>query len=273
MANELEIPGGIRTTKNVEADAWCGPYASLAAARAAVPTAMRLYRTVKVIEAGEVVEYIWRAGTGDGDLVIKSSVVDQATEADYGTTVYGTQVEVEDAADNPTLSAIPVNETVHLRGLRWFINRVFATARTIGGIWSAPTPTLGTDSTQIATTQFVQAALGKGVVDLGDVSGVVTLNLANGRKFKCRATGNITAFSFSNEVEGLDYTLDITTETTAKSITFVASKFRFPFNLAPQLTSPLANGSAPAKAVDKFVFTCAVAGRLDCVITPDLRDN
>lgn len=276
MAGEIQTPKGLKTTKNVPVDAWYGPYADLATARAAVPTAMRLYRTVGIIEVGGVMEYIWKVGTADGDLVIKSSVVDPATEADYGTTVYGTQVEVEDAADNPTLGSIPVNESVHLRGLRWFINRVLATARTIGGIWSAPTAALGTDTTQLATTGFVQNAVGGGalgVVDLGDVSGIVTVNLANGRKFKCRATGNITAFSFTNEVLGLDYVLDITTETTAKTITFVAAKFRFPFNLAPQLTSPLANGSAPAKAIDKLVFTCAVAGRLDAVITPDLRNN
>lgn len=157
----------------------------------------------------------------------------------------------------------------------WWTN-IKTVAQTIAGVWQAPTPALGTNTTQIATMAALQAALGVGVVDLGDVSGAVSVDLSTGRKFKCRATGNITSFTFTNEVVGLDYYLDITTETAAKTIAWTAAKFRWPLgtNGIPQLTNCTLNGtSGPARAIDKFIFTCAVAGRLDVSIMPDLQNN
>ncbi len=59
-------------------DSWVGPYSSLAAARAAVPVSMRAKngvpfgRTVKIMTAQGIVEYWWKNGTGDNDLVEKN---------------------------------------------------------------------------------------------------------------------------------------------------------------------------------------------------------
>lgn len=55
----LELPGGVKTTKNVPLDPWRGPYTSITEAMGAVPAVMRPYRTIEIIEAGFAVEYQW----------------------------------------------------------------------------------------------------------------------------------------------------------------------------------------------------------------------
>lgn len=271
MANELEIPGGIKTTNNVEADAWAGPYASLAAARAAVPTIMRLYRTVKIIEGSGIVEYVWKNGTADGDLVIKASVVDLASESQYGTTTYGTQAETEDAADNPTLGSISAVETVHLRGLRWFLNRVLATARAITGVWTAPTAALGTNTTQLATAAFVQQEKDEAPVDLGSVaSGTIVLDLSR-KNFLVTLTGTVT-LDYTNLVIGREYCVRIE-RSTATVLNFIVNKWAAPLAAVPGLTNPTQNGSSPAKAVDFLTFKAMKTGdRPTVVITPDAQN-
>lgn len=64
----FEIPFGLRRTTAGQDSEWAGPYADVAAANAAVPAAVRLLRTVII----GTVEYIWRNGVADGDLVIKN---------------------------------------------------------------------------------------------------------------------------------------------------------------------------------------------------------
>lgn len=111
------------------------------------------------------------------------------------------------------------------------------------------------------------------VVNLGNVSGTVVVDLSLGTKFKLNQTGNITSFSFTNEVIGKDYLFEITRETTNYTFTFATGKFRFPIGSAPVLTNPTTNGTSPAKAVDILTGLCMVASRLDMVITPDLQNN
>jgi hypothetical protein len=66
--NVLELPFGIRTTKPAAADFWYGPWASVAAAKAGVPRAIRtLGLTVFVIGIGK---HCWRNGLEDADLVL-----------------------------------------------------------------------------------------------------------------------------------------------------------------------------------------------------------
>ncbi len=69
MAGELEISQPVRLTNNKHVDAWYGPYATVAAACAAVPQEMRLRRVVGIILPGGIVDHCWRAGTQDADLV------------------------------------------------------------------------------------------------------------------------------------------------------------------------------------------------------------
>lgn len=271
MAQELELPGGLRTTNNVPADAWYGPYADLATARAAVPTNMRQYRTVGILTVDGVIEYVWKNGSGDSDLVIKSTAVDLATEADYGTTSYGTQAEVEDAADNPTLGSIPANLTAHLRGLRWFINRIFATGRAIGGVWTAPTAAFGTNTTQVANTAFVNLQIDEAVVDRGTVSsGTLVIDCAH-KNHKVILTGTV-SFDYTNLVEGREFSVWVE-RTTNTTINFTASKWMAPLAIKPQFSDPTANGSSPAKAIDIMTFKARAAGeRPTVVVTPDAQN-
>lgn len=270
MANELEIPAGVKPTNNVPTDAWYGPYADLAAARTAIPTTMRLHRTVGIITAGAIVEYWWKSGSGDADLEEKIADIDNASELDYGLTSYGTQAEVEDAADNPTLASIPDNLTAHLRGLRWFINRIFATARAISGVWTAPTPALGTNTTQLANAEFVNKQIDESIVDRGTVaSGTLTLDFSR-KNHKVTLTGNIN-LDYTNLTPGREIKLWIT-RATDTTITPVPSKFAPALKQWPGLTNPLANGSSPAKAVDILSFVACDGGALPTVsIHPDIQ--
>jgi hypothetical protein len=264
MANELEIPGGVKPTNNVPTDAWYGPYASLADARAAVPVGMRLYRTVGIIEAEGVTDYVWRLATGDADLLVKTADADPASETEYGTTTYGIQTEMEQAADEPVITDIPNTIGTHLRGLRYFINRVLATARVITAIWTAPTPAMRNNTQQLATTEYVQNEINK-VVNLGDISGIVSINGATGRIFTANVVGNITLFSVTNITPGV-YSF-VFTMTANRTIVWAPSIFGFPYKNPYLLTDPVAAGQA--SATDIFTGFCFSAGTLHMVNTPN----
>lgn len=111
------------------------------------------------------------------------------------------------------------------------------------------------------------------IVDLGNLSGSVVVDLSLGSKFRFAQTGNITSFSFSNEVVGREYMFEITRETTNYTFTFATGKYRFPIGAAPIMTNPTTNGSSPAKAIDILSCLCMISGRLDLVITPDMQNN
>lgn len=110
-------------------------------------------------------------------------------------------------------------------------------------------------------------------LDLGNLSGSIVIDLSLASKFKFNQVGNITSFSYINEVIGRDYIFEITRETTNYTFSFASGKFRFPIGAAPIMTNPTTNGSSPAKAIDILTGLCITAGRLDIVITPDMINN
>ncbi|RKR84913.1 hypothetical protein BDD43_5166 [Mucilaginibacter gracilis] len=76
MAANLEIGGAVKRTQKGDADWYYGgdneAWASLAAAKAGVPAAVRPGKTVGVFVSGSVVEYWWpTSAVSDADLVIK----------------------------------------------------------------------------------------------------------------------------------------------------------------------------------------------------------
>lgn len=69
----LEIITPLKVVNPIHLDDRYGPYASVAAAKAAIPVATRVKGlTVGVLSAGVVSEYWWKSGTADGDLIIKA---------------------------------------------------------------------------------------------------------------------------------------------------------------------------------------------------------
>lgn len=72
IANKIEI-----ANPHANVDVLYGPYNSLAEAKATVLSVLREKGlTVGVYESGAVVEYWWKAGTADGDLVLKQASVE-----------------------------------------------------------------------------------------------------------------------------------------------------------------------------------------------------
>lgn len=65
----LELPYGIKVLDTLATDAWYGPYPNIDSALSHVPTAVRKNRTVKI----DTVEYWWRDGSADEDLIVKTS--------------------------------------------------------------------------------------------------------------------------------------------------------------------------------------------------------
>ena len=69
LSNEIQI---VNPSANV--DSHYGTYSSLADAKLGVPVILREKgKTVGIIESGSVIEYWWKSGTTDSDLVVKGS--------------------------------------------------------------------------------------------------------------------------------------------------------------------------------------------------------
>ena len=73
MANSFDLSVNVRNANpSANIDFYYGTYESKEAACAAVPLAVRMIgKTVGIIENGAVVEYWWKSGTADEDLVLK----------------------------------------------------------------------------------------------------------------------------------------------------------------------------------------------------------
>jgi len=83
----FELPTSISVVNPIHLDKRYGPHASVAAAKSAVPAAIRIKGlTVGVLTSGVVSEYWWKSGTTDGDLVAKT---DGSTVATDGVTIGG----------------------------------------------------------------------------------------------------------------------------------------------------------------------------------------
>lgn len=139
------------------------------------------------------------------------------------------------------------------------------------GTPTAPAPAPGTYTQQLATTAFVQEEVWK-VVDLGNIIGNVSIDLSTGRHFKMIQTGNVTGFTFINDVVGKSYSFRIE-RAGNYTFAFTSGKHTFPLGFVPALTDPTANGSSPAKAVDVLTAVCYEPGRLTVVIVPDVQNN
>lgn len=123
-------------------------------------------------------------------------------------------------------------------------------------------------NTQIPTSSL---SFDFSIVDIGNVSGSFQINLSQGRRYKMIQTHNAT-MDIINPVLGYDYTFEVSR---SANLTFgyQSGKFRFPLGSAPILTNPTTNGSSPSSSIDILTGLCMRSGRLDMVITPDLKEN
>jgi hypothetical protein len=105
-----------------------------------------------------------------------------------------------------------------------------------------------------------------------NIAGNVTIDLSAGRMFILTLTGNVTSFSFSNEVVGREYIFVFKQEATSYTLTWAATKFAFPYGNIPLLTDR-ATSPGPVYAKDIVTALCTEAGVLDVVVSPDLIKN
>lgn len=105
---------------------------------------------------------------------------------------------------------------------------------TFTGTPAAPTATQGTNTTQVATTAYVQTETGSKlsttgggkdtVSNLGSLTGTIGIDLANGNSFYGTLTGNttFTMTGFTNAKE-CEFVLSIVQDTTPRSLTWPAA--------------------------------------------------
>lgn len=101
--------------------------------------------------------------------------------------------------------------------------------------------------------------------------GTVTVDLDSADVFYMNMSGS-TTLSHSGGTSGKQYIFIFIQDTSNKTLTWTASKYRFPFGNAPTLTNPTTNGSSPAHSED-IITGIFRNGKLDIVITPDLKSN
>jgi hypothetical protein len=109
------------------------------------------------------------------------------------------------------------------------------------------------------------------IIDIGNVSGSFQINLNQGRRFKMIQTHNAT-MDIINPTLGYDYVFEVSRSANL-IFGYQSGKFRFPLGSAPILTNPTTNGSSPSASIDILTGLCMRIGRLDLVITPDLKEN
>jgi len=110
------------------------------------------------------------------------------------------------------------------------------------------------------------------VVVTSGVTGSIIVDLSSGDVFILTLTGN-TTFNFTGETVGKQYIFKIIKDTTEKTFTWTAGRYRFPFGTAPLMTNPTTNGSDPAHSEDIISAICTSTGRLDIVTTSNLIEN
>jgi hypothetical protein len=142
---------------------------------------------------------------------------------------------------------------------------------TITGIWTVPTASFGTSTTQIATTAFVVNQLNT-VVTNAAATGSISVDLSTGTTFIFTLTGNITNFTFTNEVVGKEYTFVFIQETTNRTISWASGKFSAPFNNLPVLHTSL-NAGTPNYAIDIVSAKCYKTGKLALGHVSNLVEN
>lgn len=101
--------------------------------------------------------------------------------------------------------------------------------------------------------------------------GTVTVDLDSADVFYMNMSA-ATTMSHSGGTTGKQYLFVFVQDTSNKTLSFTASKYRFPFGNAVTLTNPTTNGSSPAHSED-IITGIFRNSRLDIVITPDLINN
>lgn len=124
---QLELPYGIKVLGEQPTDAWYGPYESVEAANAAVPKPVRLNRTVKI----GTLEYWWRDGNEDEDLILKSSAPAQTTIPWDSITSRPTTLSGYGITDPVVLTSVSYSNPSWLTGLAW--SKISSRPTTISG--------------------------------------------------------------------------------------------------------------------------------------------
>jgi hypothetical protein len=157
------------------------------------------------------------------------------------------------------------------RAFRWAFDKMLTVVVNISAAWTALTAARGTNTTQIATTAFVQQEIDDVVVDDGTIaSGTYTINLSR-RQHEVVLTGNIT-LDYSNLVGGKECKVWIERSSNT-TITLAANRWSAALKTAPVITDPTQNGSSPAKAIDLFTIIARKStDRPTIVITPDIQN-
>jgi hypothetical protein len=101
--------------------------------------------------------------------------------------------------------------------------------------------------------------------------GTLTVDLDSADVFYMNMSAS-TTMSHSGGTEGKQYIFIFVQDTSNKTLSFTAAKYRFPFATAPTLTNPTANGTAPAHSED-VITAIYQSSRLKLVITPDFQNN
>lgn len=101
--------------------------------------------------------------------------------------------------------------------------------------------------------------------------GTVTVDLDSADVFYMNMSA-ATTMSHSGGTTGKQYLFVFVQDTSNKTLSFTASKYRFPFATVPILTNPTTNGSSPAHSED-ILSAIFRNGRLDIAVTPDLQNN
>lgn len=90
-----------------------------------------------------------------------------------------TQAEAEAIASAVTSVSVSDDRALSERGIWWFWEKLKTIAVTITGVWNAPTAAAGTNSTQIATTAFVQQEIDSAFTTLSISGSNVNWNAAS----------------------------------------------------------------------------------------------
>ncbi len=184
------------------------------------------------------------------------------------------QAEAETAAD-PLAANRDNVKAITPRSFRWAFDAVWnwikGQAQAITGIWTAPKPALGTNTAQIATCDFVQDEYGKVVT--ANISGAITINLANGRGFVFTVTDHVTSFGYSNAVENKEYRFLFKSYSSQKTLQLAVEQFGASFGNFLPLTNPATNGTpAPGYAVDIYIGWF-IDGKMYLGFNPDQQYN
>lgn len=119
----LELPKGIKTLNNTEADEWMGPYTSKAHAMSIVPVNMRLNRVVRIDDGnGKLERWQWVGGTTEAHLEREGGEsITQATETTLGVVKLSTQPIIQDEATTDDETAVTPKKFWF--GLQYFLTR------------------------------------------------------------------------------------------------------------------------------------------------------